>query len=285
MQLVHEKTGGNPFFAIQFLYALADEALLIFDHADARWSWDLDRIHAKRYTDNVVDLMVAKLDRLPAETRKALAQLACLGNAREFATLCDQSARLAGRPSRQPLGSRSTGLVDARARRLRVPARPRPGGCLFADPRRRCAPQPTCGSADCCVAHTPPTSAKRRSSRSSTSSTAAPRSSPQRDEREQVAELNLIAGKRAKASTAYASALSYFIAGRGTAWRRTAGSAGYELSFELEFNRAECEFLTGAVGAARTSASRCFRHAPQTPSNKATVTCLRIDLYVTLGSE
>ena len=30
--LVHEKTAGNPFFAIQFLTALADEALLIFDH-------------------------------------------------------------------------------------------------------------------------------------------------------------------------------------------------------------------------------------------------------------
>ena len=46
-QLVHEKTGGNPFFAIQFLYALAEEGLLTFDHAAARWSWDLDRIHAK----------------------------------------------------------------------------------------------------------------------------------------------------------------------------------------------------------------------------------------------
>ena len=34
------------------------------------------------------------------------------------------------------------------------------------------------------------------------------------EEREQLAELNLIAGKRAKASTAYASALDYFIAGR-----------------------------------------------------------------------
>ena len=31
-QLVHEKTAGNPFFANQFIYSLADEALLIFDH-------------------------------------------------------------------------------------------------------------------------------------------------------------------------------------------------------------------------------------------------------------
>src|SRR6195256_2734212 len=56
-QLVHEKTAGNPFFAIQFIYALAEEALLIFDHNDGRWSWDLNRIHAKGYSDNIVDLM------------------------------------------------------------------------------------------------------------------------------------------------------------------------------------------------------------------------------------
>ena len=41
-QLVHEKTAGNPFFAIQFISALAEEALLTFDHGDARWSWDLN---------------------------------------------------------------------------------------------------------------------------------------------------------------------------------------------------------------------------------------------------
>src|ERR1700704_2584992 len=45
-QLVHEKTAGNPFFAIQFLYALSEEGLLIFEHDAARWCWDLDRIHA-----------------------------------------------------------------------------------------------------------------------------------------------------------------------------------------------------------------------------------------------
>src|ERR1700730_6141863 len=48
-QLVHEKTGGNPFFAIQFLTSLADEGMLAFDHDAARWSWELERIHAKGY--------------------------------------------------------------------------------------------------------------------------------------------------------------------------------------------------------------------------------------------
>src|SRR5262249_38409423 len=78
--LVHAKTDGNPFFVIQFLHVLADEGLLAFDHTRARWSWDLGGIHAKRYTDNVVDLLAGKLTRLPLNTQDALRQLACLGN-------------------------------------------------------------------------------------------------------------------------------------------------------------------------------------------------------------
>src|ERR1700739_4303638 len=71
-QLVHEKTAGNPFFAIRFISTLVEEGFVTFDHADRLWSWDLNRIHAKGYTDNVVDRMVRKLRRLPTETKKAL---------------------------------------------------------------------------------------------------------------------------------------------------------------------------------------------------------------------
>ena len=86
-ELVHDKTTGNPFFAIQFISALFEEGLLTFDHVEGRWSWDLNRIHAKGYTDNVVDLMVGKLTRLTPETQNALKQLACLGNSAEFTML------------------------------------------------------------------------------------------------------------------------------------------------------------------------------------------------------
>jgi predicted ATPase len=43
-ELVHDKTGGNPFFAIQFISSLADERMLTFDHDAAHWSWDLNRM-------------------------------------------------------------------------------------------------------------------------------------------------------------------------------------------------------------------------------------------------
>ena len=64
--LVHEKTGGNPFFVIQFLTALHQQGLIAFDRGAGRWRWDLARIRAKGYTDNVVELMVGKLQRAPA---------------------------------------------------------------------------------------------------------------------------------------------------------------------------------------------------------------------------
>ena len=85
--LVHDKTAGNPFFAIQFITTLAEETLLTFDHGVGRWFWDLSRIQAKGYTDNVVDLMVGKLNRLPVETQKALQEFACLGNSAAISTL------------------------------------------------------------------------------------------------------------------------------------------------------------------------------------------------------
>src|SRR5262249_48526544 len=84
-ELVHAKTDGNPFFVFQFLHALVDEGLVLFDHGRARWSWDLSRIHAKRYTDNVVELLAEKLTRLPLDTQDALRRLACLGNAADVA--------------------------------------------------------------------------------------------------------------------------------------------------------------------------------------------------------
>ena len=68
---------------------------------------------------------------------------------------------------------------------------------------------------------------------------------PAREEREQLAQLNLIAGRRPKASTAYASALRS-IAGTQLlaedAWERR-----HDLIFALELGRAECEFLTGEL--------------------------------------
>ena len=92
-RLLQEKTAGNPFFVTQFIQALVEEGLIAFDRSNG-WSWDIARIRAKRFADNVVDLMVAKLTGLPAETQGMLKLLASVGNAVETATL----ARIQGEP-------------------------------------------------------------------------------------------------------------------------------------------------------------------------------------------
>jgi predicted ATPase len=86
-ELVHAKTDGNPFFVIQFFHALADEGLLAFNPEWARWSWDLDGIGAKRFTENVVELLTGKLTRLSLNTQDALRQLSCLGNVADVTML------------------------------------------------------------------------------------------------------------------------------------------------------------------------------------------------------
>ena len=88
-----DKTAGNPFFTIQFISALVEEGMLSFDHDAACWSWDLARIHKKGYTDNVADLMVGKLNRLPDQTQQTLQLLACMGNSGEPAMLATLSRR------------------------------------------------------------------------------------------------------------------------------------------------------------------------------------------------
>src|SRR5262249_35833488 len=99
-------------------------------------------------------------------------------------------------------------------------------------------------------------------------------------ERTRGAELNLIAGRRAKMSTAYASALSYLTAGRALlceeSWDRD-----YQLIFPIEFLIAECEFLTANMAAAEDRLSMLAQRA-QTSHDTAVVAGLRLRVSTAL---
>ena len=120
--LVFEKTGGNPFFAIQFLLALAEEKLLAFDPAASGWRWDLPRIRAKGFTDNVVDLMAAKLGRLPPATRQGARTSRLSGKCRRDGGARPRPWRVRGRDACRPLGSRPGGPRPPLGPRLRLPS-------------------------------------------------------------------------------------------------------------------------------------------------------------------
>ncbi|MEQ9366410.1 MAG: AAA family ATPase, partial [Leptospirales bacterium] len=92
--LCAQKTNGNPFFLNQFLSQLHIDELIRFDPEAARWTWDLERIREMEATDNVIELMTAKIRRLPANTQEILQFAACMGNQFDLqilATVCGKS--------------------------------------------------------------------------------------------------------------------------------------------------------------------------------------------------
>ncbi|MEH2410920.1 trifunctional serine/threonine-protein kinase/ATP-binding protein/sensor histidine kinase [Nostoc sp.] len=86
-QLVYQKTQGNPFFTTQFLKALYQEHLIQFDFELACWQCDIVQVTTQAITDNVVAFMAFQLRRLPESTQHILQLAACIGNQFDLATL------------------------------------------------------------------------------------------------------------------------------------------------------------------------------------------------------
>ncbi len=78
-RLVFDKTEGNPFFLRQFLQHLAGRGALSFDFVSGRWLWDTKEIRNMTSTDNVVDLMIRRIQALPTLTCEVLKLAACVG--------------------------------------------------------------------------------------------------------------------------------------------------------------------------------------------------------------
>jgi len=277
--LVHEKTDGNPLFAIQFMSSLAEERMVTFDHETLRWAWDLSRICAKRYTDNVVDLMIAKLARLPAETQAAVRQLACLGNTAEITTIAialgvseEQIHTVLWPAARQELVERLDGAYRF------VHDRIQEAGYSMVPDELRSEAHLRIGRL--LATHIPPEKRDatifdivNQLNRGAALITS-------QEERVQLAVFNLNAAKRAKASSAYASTLNYLAAGiallEPDCW-----ISQRELAFALELLRAECEFLTGELSqAAERLAALSARAAGLV--ELATVVSLHIEVCTTL---
>ncbi len=85
-KLIYEKTQGNAFFVNQFAQNLYEKELLKFIIKQtpygekAQWEWDNYYIEQLNFTDNVVDLLVGKIQKLPKVTQKILKMAACVGN-------------------------------------------------------------------------------------------------------------------------------------------------------------------------------------------------------------
>jgi predicted ATPase/signal transduction histidine kinase/GAF domain-containing protein len=279
-QLVQERTGGNPFFAIQFLIALADEGLLAFDSVAGTWGWNINRIRAKNYTDNVVDLMVQKLRRLSITTQDALKKLACLGSVAEIDMLSIVYAQ-----NRESLHGTlweavRAGLIVHQANNYR-----------FLHDRIQQAAYSLFPEEHRAAVHL-------RIGRTLLASMTADQLTEElfevanqlnrgaalivdRDEKTRVATINLRAGRKAKASAAYASARAHFASGIAQLDEQDWQSR-HELTFSLWFECAECELLCGSQKAAAQQIVELLQRATSN-IEFADASCLKINLHVLTG--
>jgi predicted ATPase/signal transduction histidine kinase len=278
--LVRDKTGGNPFFAIQFLTALRQKRLIWFDREAYGWRWDAARIGAEGYTDNIAELMRSWLYALPGETQAALQRAACIGSTVDAATLaiaCEREVAPALRPAIDQHLVFETLHGEQRTYRFPHDRVREAAYGLVPEPERA---QIHLEIGRRLLASTPPEelAGKVFEIVSQLDRGAARIGSAQ--ERERLAELYLLAGTRAQVSTAYVSALRYFAAGTELL-AANPEVCRPELAFALELHRAECEHLTAALDAAEqrlTGLARCAASLVEL----AAVTSARIELYTTL---
>jgi PAS domain S-box-containing protein len=276
---VREKTGGNPFFTIQFMTELEEEGLFVLEPDTANWAWDTERIRAKGYTDNVVDLMVGKINRFPVATKDALKQLACLGNIAEFETLrrvCqdpnDNIHEQLWEAVRAGLLYRSEHTYSFAHDRVQEAA-------YSLIPEHQRAPMHL-RIGKILEENTP---AARLEEAIFDIVNQFNRAVPlliSRNDREHVGRLNLIAGQRAKGSTAYVSALKYLNAGRSLLTDAT-WEWDYALMFSIEHLVAECELLSAEMRVAEKRLSMLVGHA-KTPHDVALIVRLQLTLYTTM---
>jgi histidine kinase len=277
-ELLCDKTGGNPFFLRQFFATLHDSGALRWHAAGdaSAWRWDIDALRAKEYTENVIDLMVAKLRQLAPRTQRVLEYAACVGNRFEGATLAAvidysldevvddlwEAVQLglvrSGESSEQNVSYRfvhdrvqeaAYSLIEAADRRR---AHLRIGRLLWEGSTGEQQIEEhlfdICRHFNMCIELL-----------------------DDEQERRGIASLELAAGRQAKASTAYEAARSYLSAGLELAGGDQAWERGYELAFALHRELAECEYLLAEAEAADRHFDLILEHA--------TTELARVEIY------
>jgi PAS domain S-box-containing protein len=292
--LVHTTTGGNPFFCSEFLHALYADGLLTFDHAQGVWQWDMARLEKRALMDNVVALLVGKVQQCRPATQHALQLAACLGNQFDLQTLAmahDKSPREA-----------AADLWEAVTEGLLVPESdaymliPQDVGGLaetmtvvyrFVHDHVQQAVYARIPSADKQAVHyrlghllwqnTPPEAREERIFAIVHQLNLGRGLLTEQRARDEVAALNLAAGRRASSSAAYAPAFSFL----GTALELTGTQVwerDYALALALHTEAAEAAYLSGRFDLMEDLTTDVLYHA-RTVVDKARVYEIRVRAY------
>ena len=275
--VVHGRTGGNPLFTVQMLGALYDEGLLRLEAGC--WQWDLARIKGEKLTRNVVELMAGRLERLDGPALEAVTVLACLGNS---ALVSDVAIGL-GKPLQEATEilheAAVAGLLDmvqGRCGFVHDSAQEAAYGRLAAAER----PRMHLRIGRRLLAALTPDQLDLEAFEVADQLNLGAALIACQAERDRIAEVNLLAGRRARLATACSAALTYFEAGTSllgaNRWQRA-----YRLAFDLELHASECEFLTGDPELAQRRLEGMVAHVSSL-GDRAAVAFLQVTLWTAL---
>lgn len=298
-RLVLEKTGGNPFFVIQFLKTLKQENYLKFDYEQGHWTYRLDDIAGAPLTDNVIDLMTRKIQRLSPKTQNALTLAACMGNSFDLDTLAvisQQSSHAAMANLKEaideglivPIADRRMRIADLKTNKEQPAIRNTQSAVSLAFLHDRVQQ----------AAYALIPEEWKRSVHLAIGRLLLRQDETivednlfdivhhlnlgsgllfEEAERLGLARLNLNAGRKAKISTAYQAALTLLKAGLELLTENH-WESDYDPAFNLHLEAAECQYLCGDFGEAEQQYALLLRRA-RTSLDKARVYNLRMVQY------
>ncbi|MGB0561122.1 MAG: AAA family ATPase [Spirulinaceae cyanobacterium] len=300
-ELCQQKTAGNPFFLTQLLESLYSDRLIQFNLAQGSWQWDLAQIQAAAITDNVVELMVAKLEKLAPETQDILKLAACIGNRFDLAVLATAQAQSLADTAQDLWEALQSGFVLPLSDTYKIPllwqaAESAPPDELAVS--YRFLHDRVQQAAYALIPDSEKQNTHLKIGRLLRENVTAEDLEEQifdivnhlnvgvalitdPDERKQLAQLNLQAGQKAKSSTAYEPACKHFAQGidclTEASWQTQ-----YELMFALYRERSECEYLCSNLTVAEELFNATLAHA-RSAVDRAELQNIRILLYENTG--
>ncbi|MBW4471337.1 MAG: PAS domain S-box protein [Stenomitos rutilans HA7619-LM2] len=301
-ELVYQKTQGNPFFTNQFLKVLHEDGLITFDHHLGYWQCDIAQVRSLALTDDVVEFMALQLQKLPAATQHVLKLAACVGAQFDLATLAIVAE--------QPAAEVALALWKALQEGLLLPTN---DVYKFYQPSEECGQVSDPQAVNCCYRflhdriqqaayslipddqkqgthlkigqllwqNTPLEALDRRIFDLVNQLNEGIELITQASEREELARLNLLAGKKAKLSTAYQTAVKHLELSikllPENAW-----TAHYELVIDLYQECIDCQYVVGNLDRAEALYEYAFSQA-QTLADQINLYAIFIALRASRG--
>ncbi|MBE9185980.1 AAA family ATPase [Microcoleus sp. LEGE 07076] len=309
-ELVFNKTQGNPFFLTQLIRTLYQEDLLVYDFPSGAWQWEIEHIQSIGITDcNVVELVARNIRKLPAAAQSALKLAACIGNQFNLQVLAIVSEKSQTETALNLWDALQAGLVLPLSNDYKIPLvfeGPETGlaglqdvkvDYKFLHDRVQQAAYSLIPDQEKQATHvkigqlllnnTPPSEIEENVFDIVNQLNFGLEFIVEKATKYELAKLNLIAGKKAKASNAYEPAVRYLNVGlelidppqSSISAGESSWQTDYDLTLNLHVEAAEAEYLNTNFGRSQELADRVLQQA-FTVLDKIKVYELQIQSYL-----